>query len=315
MKTGHLTPEELTAHLDGAEKLGADRLAHLRGCPQCARQVEDVRALGKLAKASRPPVPTDRMWREISRRLDEGESRRPAFWAGLFRFPRPLVTGLAGAVVAGLVAVVALRSTHEDSAKSGMGIYKVPEKKEEFSPVKAPAETRAKDSPSIGNFQSVPAGETASAPSGRTPQSVPASEPAPAGGSLALNSAPATEVKPAPERMEVSAAKKSAPRAEYAARTASVEAQAAPALADRAEEAVAAPRGFTGKYFILEAGKMEVTKDGLVKATGGVVARPVNPGADFMATVDGISRTVTGEVRGTTAEIRQPGEKLTIKTK
>ena len=284
MNNEHLTPEELSARLDRAEGLPDSRLKHLQGCPSCAQRLEDFRALGKVARATRPPVPTDRMWREISRRIEGGGEKRAPFWGSLLHFPRPLVTGLAGAMLVGLVAVVALRSVDEEATR----LEAIPEKAVE-KPVQQAAEPpeRPKDiAPIVSRHK---AGRQSGA------------------GKKAGNAVPA------PANAPVAAAdmRKSAAPARKAESNVADEAPAA--SVGRQEEA--GRPGFAGKLFTLEAGKIEVAGDGQLRATGGVVVRPVRAGEVFSVIIDGLSRTMTGEVRGISAEIIQPGEKLVVKTR
>jgi len=285
MKTGHLTPEEMSVHMDGAEKLPGEKLAHLKGCPDCSRRLEDWRSLGRMARTAKPTVPSDGMWREISRRLETGGTRLPASWFSLFGFPRPLAVGLAGAAVAGLMAVAVIRNTDEIPARV------------------------APQSPK-------PAGKTAEKSVNPAPAYSPESNEMK---KAATESAPITgkAVEPVKARR-----KASSPGRPMAAKAASDEASmpaplAAPAAGamSRSESAGNVLQVFRGTAFILEAGALDSSMPGMVKASGGVVARPSRTGIPFVALIDGLSRTITGEVRGAYAEIIQPGERLLIKTK
>lgn len=98
----HVTEEELIAYRDG-ETRGRDAIAaHLKECPECARELEQIEAV--LSALNTMPVPDpgedygQRVWRQITPRLPE---KKATWWEGLF-WPRRM------AAFAALAALIVL---------------------------------------------------------------------------------------------------------------------------------------------------------------------------------------------------------------
>lgn len=98
----HVTEEELIAYRDGETQGREVIAAHLKECPECAREFEQIEAV--LSTLNTLPVPDpgedygQRVWRQIAPKLPEKKVR---WWEGLF-LPRRMV---AFATVAALVAL------------------------------------------------------------------------------------------------------------------------------------------------------------------------------------------------------------------
>jgi len=80
-------------HAAGAleEPERANLLAHLEGCPRCAREVEQMRAALELVaqdpvRGATPPIPVGALLARVNARLDEGRPARTAWrpaWVGV----------------------------------------------------------------------------------------------------------------------------------------------------------------------------------------------------------------------------------------
>lgn len=78
--------QHLSAYLDNELDAGARAKLeeHLPSCPDCTRQLDQMRRIGSLKARLEPPEPTDRQWREcwegVSRRVAEPAPGRKARW-------------------------------------------------------------------------------------------------------------------------------------------------------------------------------------------------------------------------------------------
>jgi hypothetical protein len=124
----HATEEELIAYRDG-EKRGRKAIAaHLKECPECARQLEQIEAL--LSALNALPVPEtgedygEQVWRQIAPRLPE---KKASWWEGLF-LPRRMVT-FATVTALILLAFFVGRVSKSPVPGEGMAdVYKVRER-------------------------------------------------------------------------------------------------------------------------------------------------------------------------------------------
>lgn len=96
----HVTEEELIAYRDG-ESSGPEAIAaHLKECPECAREFEQVEAV--LSALSTLPVPEpgedygQRVWRQIAPRLPDKKAK---WWEGLFVPRRMAAFGAVAALI------------------------------------------------------------------------------------------------------------------------------------------------------------------------------------------------------------------------
>jgi hypothetical protein len=104
---GHLTSDELVDLAEGTREESS--ATHLRACPECRRQLEDVRAMMTVAASVDVPEPSPLFWAHLSTRVRdavraEGDLRaawwRPSTW------PRFAVPALTGAVAVLIVAAL-----------------------------------------------------------------------------------------------------------------------------------------------------------------------------------------------------------------
>jgi len=96
----HVTEEELIAYRDG-ESSGREAIAaHLKECPECAREFEQIEAV--LSTLNSLPVPEpgedygQRVWRQIAPRLPEKKAK---WWEGLFLPRRMAAFGAVAALI------------------------------------------------------------------------------------------------------------------------------------------------------------------------------------------------------------------------
>lgn len=89
---------------------------------------------------------------------------------------------------------------------------------------------------------------------------------------------------------------------------------AAPATAGLGAPAPARPV-YAAKTFFVTADRIITSDPALISASGRVIVRPSIPGAPYVATVDGLTRSVTGELTGVMAEIVNPGQRLILHTR
>ena len=98
----HVTEEELIAYRDGETEGREGIAAHLKECPECAREFDQIEAV--LSALNTLPVPDPgedygrRVWRQIAPKLPEKKAK---WWEGLF-LPRRMV---AFAAVAALIVL------------------------------------------------------------------------------------------------------------------------------------------------------------------------------------------------------------------
>ena len=96
----HVTEEELMAYRDGETKGRETIAAHLKECPECARELAEIEAVLSTLNALPVPEPGEdygqRVWRQIAPRLPE---KKANWWERLF-LPRRM---LAFATVAALI--------------------------------------------------------------------------------------------------------------------------------------------------------------------------------------------------------------------
>ena len=128
-----------------------------------------------------------------------------------------------------------------------------------------------------------------------------------------------TMVASAPAR-EPGTAGLAATRHESASRSRAAAPTAAPAAAPVPATAAFAPARtdrpvFKAEAFHLTADRIITSDPGMISATGRVVVVPARPGAVYVATVDGLTRSLTGRVEGVMAEIVNPGQRLILHTK
>jgi hypothetical protein len=96
----HVTEEELLAYRDG-ESSGREAIAaHLKECPECAREFEQIEAV--LSTLNTLPVPEpgedygQRVWQQIVPRLPEKKAK---WWEGLFLPRRMAAFGAVAALI------------------------------------------------------------------------------------------------------------------------------------------------------------------------------------------------------------------------
>jgi len=98
----HVTEEELIAYRDGETNRREAIGAHLKECPECARELEQIEAVLSALNALPVPEPGEdygqRVWWQIAPRLPE---KKRKWWEGLF-LPRRMV---AFATVAALIVL------------------------------------------------------------------------------------------------------------------------------------------------------------------------------------------------------------------
>jgi anti-sigma-K factor RskA len=118
--TRHLSPEQLTAALEGFST-PADT-DHLHACDACRGALAELEtALRQVKSAAVVPEPSPLFWDHLSDRVREatradGSGERASWWHGAWR---PLTA--AGAVMAVVALVIALRvSPGHDSGSSGL---------------------------------------------------------------------------------------------------------------------------------------------------------------------------------------------------
>ncbi len=154
-------------------------------------------------------------------------------------------------------------------------------------------------------------------PGGRRDVAVPAAQETPPANQLA--SAPAADRKA--ERVPAaSAARARRAKAERVAdEPAAPASEPAPAATASAPARAPAPAPaarpvFAARAFILTADAIRTENRRHILAAGRVVVAARVPGQPFVATVDGITRTVTGSLAAGYAEILNPGERLILTT-
>jgi hypothetical protein len=280
MTTRHFTLEELSAYLDGELDLDDAQRRHLADCAECARVLAGHQQLRRTARAAAPRVPTEEMWREIHARLAGAPER-----SGPARRPPWLLVGAGSAVAAAaLLLVVALR----ESAPGG------------FAP----------RPPAAGPAGVPAAGPPANPPAPRTREERPAA---------AAAAAPASEgarPKEGPEAAAPSAKRDAgeatAPGSGAGERRQPSRVAAASLRADSPE-----PRRPVKVFgaFTISADRIVASDPNLISAAGRVVVHPARIGASYLATVDGVTRTVTGQLEGVLAEVLLPAERLILHTR
>lgn len=115
----HVTEEELIAYRDGGAKGREVIAAHLKECPECAREFEQLEAV--LSALNTLPVPDpgedygQRVWRQIAPKLPE---KKVKWWEGLF-LPRRMVAFATVAAVV-VLAFVAGRVTKRTPVGGGV---------------------------------------------------------------------------------------------------------------------------------------------------------------------------------------------------
>lgn len=115
----HVTEEELIAYRDGGTKGREVIAAHLKECPECAREFEQIEAV--LSALNTLPVPDpgedygQRVWRQIAPKLPE---KKVKWWEGLF-LPRRMVAFATVAAVV-VLAFVAGRVTKRTPVGGGV---------------------------------------------------------------------------------------------------------------------------------------------------------------------------------------------------
>ena len=297
---GHLSPAEISGFVDGETELDGKGKEHLSSCSRCSALLEEQRKLRRMARATKPEVPTDRMWRAIQDGLKREPAPRPGLWAFLFRRPRWLVAGTAGTVAVAVLVMVVSRQVVEAPGTSPAEMAKPGPVVQEKAVRKADGEENRKVEREVAREDTL-----ASAPA--TPKVVaPAPKKATAAGLSEENAALSGKAEEggryAPVAAEIAAAPAAAPRAKARLRSAAI--------------AGAAPRAsFKGKRFLLEADNLDSSMEGVVKATGRVIVRPAGPGLSCFAVVDGLSRTLTGTQEAVAADILEPGERLILRTR
>ena len=108
--------QHLSAYLDNELDAGARAglEEHLPSCPDCTRQLDQMRRIGSLKAQLEPPEPTDRQWREcwagVSRRVAEPAPARRARW--LKRIG--VGAGIAAAAIVLLVLLLYQGALHID---------------------------------------------------------------------------------------------------------------------------------------------------------------------------------------------------------
>ena len=347
MTKRHFTAEELSAWLDGELELDAARQAHLKECPQCIRAVESQQGLRRIARRATPPVPTDRMWKEIdARTAGTAPGRSPMGLFDRLRFSlRRKQLPVAG-LATGLAMVAIVIATRPVPRQ--IEVVQPPALKEEpVAPVEttrpAPAAPPSGAGTDKGRSPATPKRSlaqkkkaVASPPSEQPAAAAPQPEtaqgatrkdeapPAPAADNRAtdLQRAPApAQTAPRPARRLTDGAAAGAEAPVKTARARSVRSSAmpeaaAPSAAPMAAEAESQPAPrvtWTGRLVVITADReWKPTADRIV-LTGHVLILPVVSGSPYVGTIDGLTRTLTGQTPASVAEIHLPGEDLHIK--
>lgn len=284
MTTPHLNREQLSAWLDGVLELTPAQQVHRTECPECLRAIERLQGLRRVARQAIPAIPTDRMWREIEARVagtqpggyPAGGLARLAHAFTTYRLP---IAGL-GTAAAVLLVLVLARQAPEPARVSEVA---PPVPTAVSAPAPAPTERRKEKK----SEAPVPAAARDADFSKTASTSAPAAEPAP-------QPAPAPQVAPA--------------RALKASR-------APAAAASSANEAAAPPVRVTwrGKAVVITADREEQPSPDQLRFTGHVLITPAVIGNPYLATVDALTRTLTGQTTASTAEIHLPEEALHLK--
>lgn len=342
MTRRHFTLEEISSWLDGETELDPRQQLHMKECAECSRVLEGQRRLRRLARETSPDIPTAAMWREIEGRLTgthrAARARGPmhrleAAWALLGRF-RLASAGLAGAVA--LLLVVVLGRPLDRPRSVPAVVTPTPAKVAEPATIPAVAGKGSGEPAPTATRQ--PA--ESSAPAKRedtTHQRVDnrtsAEKPAPAGaGTLAAPEAPAASEAPASAAARAPAPEVAAPAtrqptpavpqpptaaaAPERATARRAERSKKPAAAMRASESADAdtpPRiTWTGRAVVIT-GDLEMRPEpNRLVWSGRVVVTPMTAGVSYVATVDGLTRTLTGRTEAAAAEILLPEEVLRL---
>lgn len=286
MSQPHFTPEELTAYLDGELELDDSRRAHLRDCVDCARRHRESLDLRRLARASSVPVPTEEMWSEITARI--GKEPAPEASRQL-RWRARVSAGLAGALAAACLAFLLARPETQPSV---------------------PARPETKPAPA-GQLASVPPATPPDAGKKKITRARKTSTPQ-ADSEVLLASAPSRANKAAPAREDRARAAGSADVAPEIAAPSARAAPAAPAALAAAEMTQQARAVYSGTRIVLTADRIERPNRRRIVASGHVVVRAKSPGQSFVATVDGLTRTLTGSTEAGSAEVVNPGDRLIL---
>jgi hypothetical protein len=338
----HFTPEELSAWLDGELDLGPERQGHLKGCPACSGALTRLQALRRTARAATPPVPTDRMWREIDRRTAGTAPGRGTAW-GWLRLPAALrgyrlpVAGL-GTALAALLVIVIGRPRPEPM---GVPVPPAPATEASRPPAPAPLQQVTANEPNrpapsaepgTGKTSSAPersaANKTSAKPVTRKASRAdderdavrPAAQPEPAetAGAAAAPAAtqaapPTAALVPAPAAAPVEAP--STPPAADRRKASASTASRAPSAALDAATPVPAPARVTwrGKRVVITADRETRPAPDRIVLTGHVVILPALARSPYLATLDGLTRTLAGQASASMVEIHLPGEELTLK--
>ncbi|MEK7766993.1 MAG: hypothetical protein AAB368_12220 [bacterium] len=277
MTVRHFTLEEISAWLDGELELAAPQRTHLVDCPECSRALAGQRRLRGLARRTAPDVPTERMWRDIEARIGGSHAHGTEESA---EAPRPWWRRLAAGY---RLPVVALAGA---AAFVTIVMLQQPRTVEELAPQPQTAP--------------VPAPQPVLAP---TPEPKP----------VAQRDTPTKPSAP-PARKAAARAPEDTSRAESAADLSPAPAVAQPTAGRAAAEPAVRPV-WRGRAVTVTADKLARPQPAVVVLTGDVRVLPHDPFIPYVALVDGLSRTLTGEARGSFAEIALPEETLDLRTK